>query len=124
MDPETPTPAVRAVLATTDGAADAVPGAAKLTSPAYEASTLFTPGVVHVTVTEPRPPASSGTAGPATPSIVKSRLPDGIAPVTPGSTAAMKVTGVLVSKTVVLVERVTLETPRTTVSVPGANAKA
>ena len=77
-----------------------------------------------MTVTEPRLSASSGTAGRATPSIVNARLPDGIAPVTFGSTVAVKVTGVLVSKTVVAVERVTLETPRTTVRTPGANAKS
>ena len=82
----------------------------------------MTPGVVHETVTEPRPRASSGTAGRATPSIVNTRLPDGIAPVTLGSTAAVKVAGVLVSKTVVPVVRVTLEAPRTTVRTPGAKA--
>jgi hypothetical protein len=35
----------------------------------------------------------------------------------------VKVTGVLVSNTVVLVKSATLEAPRTTVRVPGANAK-
>ncbi len=86
---DTPTPVARAVLVTTDGAAEAVPGAATLPSPAYATSTLFTPGVVHVTVTEPRPPASSGTACRTKPSIVKARLPVGSPPVTPGSTAAV-----------------------------------
>ena len=112
-----------ALLATTDGAVDAVPVAAKLASPAYETATLLRPGVDHRTVREPRPFLSSGTAGWAMPSTEKTRLPVGSAPVTSGSTAAVQVTGVLVSNTVVVVESVTLEAPWRTVSVAGTNVK-
>ena len=55
--------------------------------------------------------------------MVKTRLPAGVAPLTPGSTAAVQVTGVLVSNTVVVVESVTLEAPCVIVNVPVTNAK-
>jgi hypothetical protein len=110
-------------LATTIGDADAVPEAAKLASPAYDTETLLRPAVGHVTVIDPRPFVSSGTAGRATPSIVKTSFPAGVAPLTPASTAAVQVTGVLVSNTVVVVESVTLEAPCVIVNVPVTNAK-